>query len=116
MIKKSTNSAFMNPTLGELLKEKQIWKIYFVGLSLDWCLGSTIRHASDLAVTDHVGDSGEVVKGVIVLVEDGVAAWAKKGGKQDAETVHDVHVDSLRGEFARVLNTKEVLEELGVVV
>ena len=114
IITKSTNSAFIEPNLERLLKERQIWKIYFVGLSLDWCLGSTIRHASDLRVADHVGEDGRLVKGDIVVVDDAVAAWEKKGGKFDAETVHGVQIECLRGEFAQVLDTKGVLKELGI--
>jgi nicotinamidase-related amidase len=95
---KSTNSAFITrftPELEAYLKEKQIWKLYFVGLSIDLCLGSTVRSASDLGVADHVGESGEVVKGDVILVDDAVAAWAKKGGKFDAETVHGTSSCSL---------------------
>ena len=113
IIIKSTNSAFIKPDLGQLLKKKQIWKIYFIGLSLDWCLGSTIRHASDLGVADHVDEDSKLVKGDIFVVEDAVAAWEKKGGKFDAETVHGVHIECLRGEFAKVVDTKSLLKELG---
>lgn len=88
--------------------------MYFVGLSVDMCVGSTVRHASDLGVLDHIGEDGKVVKGDIVLVEDAVAAWAKHGGKFDAETVHGVSVESLRGEFARVTTTDLVLKEIGL--
>lgn len=113
MITKSTNSAFIALELQALLKEKQIWKIYFVGLSIDLCLGSTIRSASDLKVADHVDQNGKVLRGDIILVEDGTAAWAKKEGKYDADTVLGVHIESLRGEFARVVTTQEALEEIG---
>lgn len=80
---------------------------------MDLCLGSTIRSASDLQVADHVDGNGEVVRGNIVLIGDATAAWAKFGGKYDAETVLGVHIESLRGEFARILSTKEALKEIG---
>lgn len=60
-----------------------------------------------------MGEGGKLIKGDIVVVEDAVAAWEKKGGKFDAETVHGVHIECLRGEFARVVDTKGVLKELG---
>tara|TARA_R110002060_G_scaffold72039_1_gene80682 strand:- start:29 stop:262 length:234 start_codon:yes stop_codon:yes gene_type:complete len=69
------------------LKEKQIWKIYFVGLSVGLCLGSTARSACDLGVADHLDEEGKVVKGDLVLAEDAIAAWAKRDGNVDAETV-----------------------------
>jgi len=64
-----------------------------------------------------VGEDGEetLVKGDIVLVEDATAAWAKFGGRYDAETVQVVHVESLRGEFARVVDTDVVLGEIGFI-
>ncbi|KAL5320374.1 hypothetical protein ACEPPN_011175 [Leptodophora sp. 'Broadleaf-Isolate-01'] len=120
---KSTNSAFIRlPTpepepeleLEKYLREKEIWKIYFVGLSVDLCLGSTVRSASDLGVADHVDAEGRVVKGDLVVVEDAVAAWAKHGGKFDAETVCAVHLESLKGEFARVVRVADVLAEMGL--
>ncbi|KAH6675828.1 putative isochorismatase family hydrolase [Halenospora varia] len=97
VIGKSTNSAFIDSELLDLLKSTKIRKIYFAGLSLNWCLGNTIRHAGDLGVVDWENDKGEKVKGDIVVVDDAVAAWAKSDSKYDAETVHGVHIESLRG-------------------
>jgi hypothetical protein len=48
-----------------------------------------------------------VEKGAVVLVSDATATWAKGGF--DAETVHRVSVESLRGEFAEVMSTEEVI-------
>ena len=79
---------------------------------MDHCLGSTVRSASDLKVADHVDGDENVVAGDIVLVSDATAAWAKNGGIYDAQTVHGVHVESLRGEFARVVDVEEVLREI----
>jgi nicotinamidase-related amidase len=113
VISKSSNSAFITPELEKLLREREIWKVYFIGLSVDLCLGSTIRSASDLGVADHTDEEGNLIKGDIILVEDATAAWAKKDGKFDAETVHGVHVESLKGEFARILSTEQVVSEMG---
>lgn len=96
-----------------MLKRKQIWKVYFVGLSIDLCLGSTISSASDLRIADHVDEDGKMVEGDVVLIEDATGAWAKRGGKYDADTVLGVHLESLRGEFARIVKTAEVLNEIG---
>ncbi len=110
---KKTNSAFQSSDLGDFLKAKKIWNVYFAGIAVDYCLGSTIRHASDLDVGNHRDEESKVVKGDLVLIEDATLAWAKTGGRFDAETVHQVHVESLKGEFARVATTDEVLRELG---
>jgi hypothetical protein len=45
-------------------------------------------------------------------VAEAPGAWAQKGGRYDAETVLGVHVESLRGEFARVVKTYEVFGEI----
>jgi nicotinamidase-related amidase len=111
---KTTNSAFQGSDLGEYLRAKTCWKIYFAGLSVDLCLGTTVRHASDLDVGKHVDEKGETVPGQLMLIEDATAAWAKHGGKYDADTVHGVSVESLKGEFCRVVTTEDVLKELGI--
>jgi nicotinamidase-related amidase len=111
---KTTNSAFQGSDLGEYLRAKKCWKIYFAGLSVDLCLGTTVRHASDLDVGKHVDERGENVPGQLMLVGDATAAWAKHGGKYDAETVHGVSVESLKEDFCRVVTTEEVLKELGI--
>lgn len=80
---------------------------------MDYCLGSTVRHASDLDVGNHRDAEGKVVKGDIVLIEDATLAWAKKGGRFDAETVLQVHLESLKDEFARLVTTDEALKEVG---
>jgi len=84
-----------------------------VGLSVDLCLGSTIRHASDLKIGEHINAEGEVVPGKIYLVEDATAAWAKKNGRFDAETTHGVSVESLCPEFCEVVRMEEVLRRIG---
>lgn len=96
------------------MRAKTCWKIYFAGLSVDLCLGTTVRHASDLDVGKHVDEKGETVPGQLMLIEDATAAWAKHGGKYDADTVHGVSVESLKGEFCRVVTTEDVLKELGI--
>ena len=66
--------------------------------------------AKDLGVTDSVDPEGNVVKGRVVLIGDATATWEK--GKFDAETVHAVHVESLKEEFCEVLETFQVVREV----
>ncbi len=56
-----------------------------------------------------VGEEGRGEKGELVLIEDATAAFEK--GEFAAELVHQVHVQSLKGEFAEIRRTREVLEE-----
>jgi len=63
-----------------------------------------VRMAGNLGVCD--GRGGE--KGEVILVEDATACWKKNQEFPfDAETIHAVHVDSLR-EFASIAKTGEV--------
>lgn len=111
---KSTSDAFAargQTGLREYLAEKDVRKVVFCGVAVDLCLGSTVRGASDAGVGDYVL-GGEKVKGDLVLVGDATAAWKKHGGAFEAEVVHGVHVESLKGEYVRVVGTEDVVKEL----
>jgi nicotinamidase-related amidase len=113
------NSCFIGTGLEGYLREKKIRQVVFAGLTTDHCVSTTVRMAANLGVVDlypdgkpKVGVDGTqtvkpVEKGAVVLVSDATATWAKGGF--DAETVHRVSVESLRGEFAEVMRTEEVI-------
>lgn len=85
-------------------------------------MSTTVRMAANLGVVDLfpegrpevLADGKQSVKkgekGIVVLVSDATATWAKGGF--DAETVHAVSVESLRGEFCGVVSTGEVVAAL----
>jgi hypothetical protein len=52
----NTSNAFVIPraSLEAYLKKKEIWKVVFCGVSVDLCLGSTVRDASDRGVGTHI--------------------------------------------------------------
>jgi nicotinamidase-related amidase len=116
---KNVNSCFIGTGLEGYLREKKIRQVVFAGLTTDHCVSTTVRMAANLGVVDlypegkpKVGVDGTqtvkpVEKGAVVLVSDATATWAKGGF--DAETVHRVSVESLRGEFAEVMSTEEVI-------
>lgn len=108
---KHVNSSFIGTRLEELLKERQIWRLFIQGLSTDHCVSTTTRMAGNLHVCDHVDEEGKRIQGEVILVEDATAAWAKPDGKWDAETVHAVHVESLK-EFATVLTTEQAIRQV----
>lgn len=98
---KFVNSAFIGTDLEAILRAHGVQALFVAGLSTDHCVSTTVRMAGNLGVA-----------GRVVLVWDATAAWRKPGGEWDAETVHAVHVESLR-EFAEVRSTKEVLRDPG---
>ncbi|KAL3485177.1 Isochorismatase-like protein [Aspergillus germanicus] len=121
---KTVNSAFIGTELESYLRGKGIRQLVVAGITTDHCVSTSVRMAANLGVVDRYLDGqGPVVladgqqkhvvdvdKGRIVLVGDATATWAKGGF--DAETVHKVTLASLDGEFADVINTREVVEAL----
>ena len=109
VISKSVNSAFIDTNLEEMLRVLEAERLFIAGLTTDHCISTSIRMAANLEVTDRLDkDTGKLVKGQVILIEDATATWDKGGF--DAETVHKVHVASLKGEFCEVTNTREVLK------
>lgn len=121
---KNVNSSFIGTNLESYLREKAIRQIICAGLTTDHCVSTTVRMAANLGVVDRLLDDGpvrfrpdgshenevRVEKGRIFLVSDATATFSK--GDFDAETVHQVSVASLDGEFADVIGTEEVVRAL----
>ena len=67
--------------------------------------------AANLRVTEHVDEkTRKEAPGQVILITDATATWER--GEFDAETVHKVHVASLKDEFCDVVTTRQVLEEI----
>ena len=100
VITKNVNSAFIGTDLEERLKAIEIGNLIIVGLTTNHCVSTTTRMAANLGFTTY-------------LISDATAAFRTKGvnGVQfDEETMHQTALASLNGEFAQVLETKELLE------
>jgi nicotinamidase-related amidase len=109
VIEKNVNSAFIGTNLEAALRSHFDGKpgtLWVFGLTTDHCVSTSVRMAGNLGVCD-AQDGG---KGEVVLVEDAVACWKKSEDSPfDAETIHGVHVESLR-EFASIEKTGEVVK------
>ena len=102
VVVKHFNGGFTQTKLEEILKANKLEALFICGLILDHCVSTTTRMAKDLRVADR-----------IVLVQDATATFNR--GAVDAEIVHRVSYESLRDEFAEIMNTDQVLKALDEV-
>ena len=116
---KTTNSPFVETDLEKVIRELRVDRLVIVGLMTAHCVSTTLRAASNLRVVDHsygcTIKPDEPAKGEIILVEDATATFnvVHDGKEYDAETVHAVHLASLKDEFCDLMTTMQVLELLG---
>jgi nicotinamidase-related amidase len=108
IIRKSVNSAFVGTDLEIMLRREGIRQLLVCGMVTGHCVSTSVRMARDL---DVIGDKDGKGEGVIAVIEDCCAAF--EAGGFDAETVHKVNVETLRGEFAEVVGVKEWRDVLG---
>ncbi|WLD94380.1 cysteine hydrolase family protein [Alkalihalobacillus sp. AL-G] len=102
VIHKKVNSAFIGTNLEEILRGMRCTKIVVTGLTTNHCVETTTRMAGNLGFNP-------------ILVSDATATFDRKGvnGEMyDAETIHQMSLANLNGEFAEIMDTKTILELL----
>jgi nicotinamidase-related amidase len=102
VIGKHMNSAFIGTDLEARLRAQDISTLVFAGLTTQHCVSTTVRMAGNLGFDAFVA-------------ADACAAQSRTGydGKQhSAQTVHDVALANLHGEFAEVTETARILQAL----
>jgi nicotinamidase-related amidase len=101
--RKQVNSAFIGTSLERDLRHEGINTVVVVGLTTNHCVSTTARMAGNLGFTTFV-------------VSDATASFARPaldGARRPAEAVHSAALSDLHGEFATVVDTAEVLREVG---
>jgi nicotinamidase-related amidase len=107
-VTKQVQDAFQSTGLKELLRERKVRRLVIVGMATDQSVSSTARTADNCGVLDYGRDG----KGEVVVIEDATAAWQKPDGRWDAETVHAIHLESLKAFGVDIESTTQVLEEV----
>ncbi|KAJ7613234.1 isochorismatase [Roridomyces roridus] len=102
---KHVNSGFIGTGLEEHLRREGIKTLVIVGLTTSHCVSTTTRMAGNLGWE-------------VFLARDGTGMFERKaapGGNGEgfsAETMHEVALSELHGEFATVITTDKIIEAL----
>lgn len=99
---KTVNSAFIGTGLEDYLRSHHIAALVVVGLTTDHCVSTSVRMAANLGFA-------------VTLVADATATFERQGhdgSYYSAETMHNVNLASLSGEFCAVRSTHQVLDAL----
>jgi nicotinamidase-related amidase len=99
---KNVNSAFIGTELESYLSEKQIKTVVITGLSTQHCVSTTTRMSSNLGYQTY-------------LVSDAIAAFETtdhNGKKHSPDTIQELELAILHNEFATILTTNEILNQL----
>lgn len=102
VIKKNVNSAFIGTNLKEQLDNANISKLVIVGLTTDHYVSTTTRMAGNYGYETFV-------------VSDAIATFNKKGLEGQnftAELMHETALASLNGEFATVVTTDYIKQNI----
>lgn len=98
VITKRAHGAFVGTQLESFLREKGLSRLVLAGLTTDHCVSTTMRMGFDLGFSP-------------LLVADATATFERRrldGSLVDPETVHQLSLASLHGEFGEVTDLARV--------
>lgn len=102
LITKNVNSAFIGTNLKSELDTQNITSIVIIGLTTNHCVSTTTRMAANYGYETFV-------------IEDATATFDRIGIHGEiykADLIHLTSLASLKDEFAEVMNTKQLIENL----
>jgi nicotinamidase-related amidase len=102
LIEKTVNAAFIGTPLEAALRARRITQVVVFGITTDMCVSTTARVGANLGFD-------------MVVVADACATFdqrAPDGEPVSAELLHRAHLTTLNTEFARVLNSDEIIAGL----
>jgi nicotinamidase-related amidase len=102
LITKNVNSAFIDTNLKAELDAQNIQCVVIIGLTTNHCVSTTTRMAGNYGYET-------------IVIADATAAFDRTGilaEKYSAEIIHLTSLASLKDEFAEVMNTEQLLENL----
>jgi nicotinamidase-related amidase len=103
VISKSTTNAFVNTSLHDELTSRGIEELVIVGFVTNNSVEASARMAGDLGYKT-------------IVVSDATACFDKVGVNDviyGAELIHLISLSNLKGEYADILNTTQVLKKFG---
>lgn len=102
VIQKKVNSSFIGTNLEDYLRANDISKVVITGLTTPHCVSTTTRMSGNLCFETY-------------LISDATAAFGLKDQNNvyyDADTVHNLTLATLHDEFATVLTTDKLINNL----
>ncbi len=106
MITKNVNSAFIGTELDLFLTKERIESLCIIGLTTNHCVSTTTRMAANLGYD-------------VTLISDATACFERYSFDKSlysAEAIHTFSLLNLHQEFARILSTDEIHEEIQQVI
>lgn len=102
VIPKKVNSAFIGTDLQKRLESLRIDTVVLAGLQTDHCVSTTARMAANLGFKT-------------IILSDATATFDRispNGERFSSQIIHETNLTSLHGEFATVLTTERLLEQV----
>ncbi len=101
IIQKNVNSCFIGTNLETILRKAGIINLVFSGIASDHCVSTSTRMAANLGFNCYVAS-------------DATTSFDRKdqnGTTYPGDLVHSISLASLHGEFATVVNTRNLIEK-----